>query len=81
MDPLVPFYVIGGVLVAWALLLSALGVTRENFPSPIGEKVIGVVTVVLVAGAIGAAVIGAIEEEEHEEETGEGVGAVPALRA
>ena len=81
MDPLVPFYIAGGVLTAWALLLSALGVMREDFPSAGVEKLVGVVTVLLVAAAVGTGVVGAIEEERHEEETGESVGAVPALTA
>jgi len=80
-DPLLPFFVSGGVLVAWALLLAALGVMREDFPSAAGEKLIAVVSVVLVATAIGCGIVGAITEEQEEEETGEGVGAVPALRS
>ena len=30
------FYIAGGALAAWALILTAIGVTRENFPSTRG---------------------------------------------
>jgi hypothetical protein len=79
-NPLVPFYICGGLLVVWALILSFLGVTRENFPSAGGEKVCAGLTVVLVVIAIGTAIGGAIVEQNDEEESGKGVGAVPALR-
>jgi fructose-specific phosphotransferase system IIC component len=79
-NPLVPFYICGGLLVAWALLLSFLGVTRENFPSSGGEKVVGALTVVFVVAAIGTAVAGAIAEQNEEEHGDKEAGAVPALR-
>ncbi len=65
------FYIVGGTLAAWALLVSALGVMRKDFPSSaLGERVVGVVSVILVLGAISAAIIGALNEEEHEEDEG-----------
>lgn len=67
------FYVLGGLLAAWALLLSFLGITRENFPaSKLGERAVAVISVLLVACAIGSAVITAANErEEREHEGGE----------
>ena len=65
------FHVLGGLLAAWALLLSFLGITRENFPaSKLGERAVAVISIVLVACAIGSAVITAAherKEREHEE--------------
>jgi len=64
------FYVSGSILAGWALLVSFLGVTRENFPSSkSAERAVAVISVVLVIAAIGAAVVSsALEEEEHSEE-------------
>lgn len=67
------FHVIGGLTAAWALLVSFLGVTRESFPaSKQTERLVAAISIVLVAGSIGAAVItSAMEEEEEKEEGGE----------
>lgn len=74
------FYVLGGVLAAWALLVTALGVTQHGFPGKGGgEKIVAAISVVLVAAAIGAAVIGAAEEaKEHEEAEAAHTGGEPA---
>jgi hypothetical protein len=46
-----PFYVAGGVLVAWALILSlGIGLRRPDFPSNVrGQRAIMGVSAVLVA--------------------------------
>jgi hypothetical protein len=65
------FYIVGSTLAAWALLVSALGVLRKDFPtSATGERLVGAISAVLVLGAISAAIIGALNEEEHEEDEG-----------
>ena len=45
-----PFYIAGGVLVAWALLLSlGVGLRKPDFPSNLrGQRAISVVSAVLV---------------------------------
>ncbi len=55
----VPFYVAGGVLVAWALIVSlGLGLRRPDFPgSQAGQRLVMAITVVLVAIAASTAVI------------------------
>jgi hypothetical protein len=67
------FHVLGGLLGAWALLVSFLGITRENFPaSKPAERAVAAISIVLVACAIGSAVItGANEKKEREREGGE----------
>ncbi len=53
-----PFYVVGGLLVLWAVILSFLGISRPTFPG--GERagrVVMLVSAVLVAGAMGAAAL------------------------
>lgn len=67
------FHVLGGLLALWALLVSFLGITRENFPaSRQAERAVAVISTVLVAGAIGSAVVtGANEKAEKEHEADE----------
>jgi plastocyanin len=54
-----PFYIAGGVLVAWALILSlALGLRHPAFPrNLVGERVVIAISVVLVLAAMSAAVV------------------------
>jgi plastocyanin len=51
------FHVVGALLALWALVVSALGVTRPDFPGKgAGQKVVMAISAVLVAGAIGTAI-------------------------
>ena len=62
------FEVFGPILIAWAVLVGFLGITRENFPGskPV-ERLVGAVSVILVVLAIGAAIYtGATEKKEGE---------------
>jgi plastocyanin len=54
-----PFYIAGGVLVAWALFVSlGIGMRKPSFPETLGQqRAIMGVTVVLVAIAISMAVV------------------------
>ena len=62
------FHVCGGILAVWALLVSVLGITRESFPGSAGaERIVGLVSVVLVVAAIAAGIISAANESEEEE--------------
>ena len=52
------FYVVGGAFAVWALLVSALGITRPGFPGgPAGRAAVITLSVLLMAGAMSAAVI------------------------
>jgi hypothetical protein len=53
------FYVLGGSLVAWALLVSAVGIKRhDTFPgSPGAARAVMAISVLLVLGAMASAVI------------------------
>jgi plastocyanin len=55
----VPFYIAGGALVAWALIVSlGLGLRRPDFPGGTGgERTVIAITVVLVIAAASAAVL------------------------
>jgi plastocyanin len=55
----VPFYIAGGLLVAWALVLSLLiGARRADFPSNLGQqRAVIAVTAVLVLAAVSMAVV------------------------
>ena len=75
------FHILGGVLALWAVLVSFLGITRENFPaSKTAERAVAAISAVLVACAIGSAVITAANErKEREHEGGEHSALVPPL--
>jgi plastocyanin len=51
------FHAVGILLAVWALVVTALGVTRPDFPGKgNGQKVVMAISVLLVAGAIGTAI-------------------------
>ena len=53
----VPFYIAGSALAAWAVLLSAIGLTRPSFPyGRRGARGVMAVSLLLVAVAIGTAI-------------------------
>lgn len=55
----VPFFVAGGLLVAWALFVSlALGLRNPDFPGNlVGQRIVSAITAVLVLAAVSTAVI------------------------
>jgi plastocyanin len=67
------FHVIGSLFAVWAVILAAVGITREDFPRGGRQTLaVGMVSVLLAVSAIGSAIItSALEEEEEEEETGQ----------
>jgi hypothetical protein len=54
----VPFYIMGGLLVCWALILSlGLGLRKPSFPGSVaGERAVIGVTVVMVVATMAMAV-------------------------
>jgi hypothetical protein len=61
------FYIAGIVLAVWALLVTTIGVMREDFPStPGATRLVGAISVLLVVTAIGSAIYLSATEEEHE---------------
>jgi hypothetical protein len=65
------FHVCGAILAAWAVIVSILGITRDNFPTSDGSaRLIGSISVLLVAAAIGTAIYTSATEE-HEGGEGE----------
>ena len=66
------WYVFGPILVAWAVVLVFLGLSRENFPSsPRAERIAGAISVILVLLAIASAVYQGATEEDDESGGGE----------
>src|SRR4051794_179472 len=65
------FHVVGGLLALWALLVSALGVLREDFPGKgAGQTVVMAISGLLVVGAIATAIGTAKDEPKGGEEAG-----------
>ena len=64
------FHVCGALLAIWAIVVFALGVTREDFPATAGAtRLVSLISIVLTVLAIGSAIYtGATEEEEPAEE-------------
>jgi len=61
------FHVVGGLLAVWAVVVSFLGITREGFPNTdLAERIVSIVSVVLVIGAIGTAVYTGAHEGDEE---------------
>ncbi len=53
----VPFYIAGGLLVGWALVLAAVGLTIPSFPySKLGQRGVMLISALLAAAAIGTAI-------------------------
>jgi formate-dependent nitrite reductase membrane component NrfD len=70
------FHVCGGILAIWALTLSFLGITREEFPaSKATARLVGGISVLLVVAAIFSAIYTGATEE-HEKEGGGETGAL-----
>lgn len=67
------YYIIGGALAVWAVVVAFLGIKFDRFPSGKGgERLLVGVSILLVAATVGSAVVlSAVEEAEHGEESGE----------
>jgi plastocyanin len=67
------FHVIGALFALWAVILSIGGIARDDFPrAGFPTLAVGLISVLLAAGAIGSGVItSALEEEEEGEEAGQ----------
>jgi hypothetical protein len=68
------FHVCGALFAIWAVVVSVLGITRENFPaSDQAARLVMAVSVILAALSIGTALYtGATEEEDRPEGQDEG---------
>jgi hypothetical protein len=63
------FHVCGVLFAAWALIVSIIGITRDDFPSTEGlARVVGLVSVVLCLAAVSTAIYTSATEEEEEPE-------------
>ena len=65
------FHIVGGCLALWALIVSALGVLREDFPGKgAGQTVVMAISGLLVVGAIATAIGTAKNEPKGGEQAG-----------
>jgi hypothetical protein len=54
----VPFYICGGALAVWAVLLAGIGLSRPEFPNNAGgQRGVIAISFVLIVVAIGAAIL------------------------
>lgn len=54
----VPFYVAGGVLALWAVVLAGLGLTQPEFPYNMrGQRGVIMISLALIVIAIGAGIL------------------------
>jgi plastocyanin len=76
----VPFYLAGGLLAGWAVVLSTAGLTHPDFPGSAGRaRLVMLTTAILVAATLTAAVATAGEERKTEGSTATPAGgAVPS---
>jgi hypothetical protein len=60
------FHVCGVLFAAWAVIVSFVGITREDFPASAGaQRAVGAVSVLLAIATIGSAIYTSATEE-HE---------------
>ncbi len=54
-----PFYLLGGALAVWGIIVAALGISRrQSFPETTGARnLVMLITTLLVVGACGSAAI------------------------
>jgi hypothetical protein len=53
-----PFYILGGALVVWALVLAGIGLRRPEFPGDLrGQRGVIAVSLAMIVLAIGAAIL------------------------
>ena len=71
------FYILGGLLAAWAVIVTALGLANHDFPGS-RERLVSALSVLFVVAAISSAIISSANEEEH---GGEEHGEEPAALA
>jgi uncharacterized membrane protein len=61
------FHVFGVLFAIWAVLLTFVGVTREDFPATAGaQRAVALVSVLLAAATIGSAIYTSATKEEGE---------------
>jgi hypothetical protein len=62
------FHVIGSAFAVWAVIVAALGLRRDDFPPSEGaQRAVIVISALLLAGTIGAAIATSEKHEAHGE--------------
>jgi hypothetical protein len=64
------FEVCGAILAIWAVVVAGLGISREGFPGK-AERLVGLISLVLVVLAIGSAIYTGTHEKKAEGSKGE----------
>lgn len=54
----VPYFVLGGLLVVWALIVAGIGIRNPSFPgTPARERLVMLISAVMMALVVAAAVV------------------------
>ena len=54
----VPWYIAGGLLAVWAVVLSVIGLTRPQFPNNVrGQRIVIAISAILAAFAVAMAIV------------------------
>jgi hypothetical protein len=54
----VPWYIAGGLLAVWAVVLSVIGLTRPQFPNNArGQRIVIAISAILAAFAVAMAIV------------------------
>jgi plastocyanin len=63
------FHVLGGLFAVWAVVLTAIGIRREDFPrAGLQTLAVGTISVVLAASAISSGIVTSAQEDHEEED-------------
>jgi hypothetical protein len=66
------YHVCGALFAAWAVIVSFVGITREDFPATqSAQRLVAVVSVLLAVATIGSAIYTGATEDEEEDDGGE----------
>lgn len=68
-----PFYIAGGALAIWAVILAAIGLQRQNFPGSLSKsRLVMLISVVLVGTTMALAVATSAKRENNAAEVAKG---------
>jgi hypothetical protein len=72
------YHVSGGLFALWAVVVSFLGITREDFPGSAGtQRLVATISILLALATIGTAVYTGATEDDDESGGGDQAAVLP----